>query len=431
LIRITTAAVAGRYFLTLNTVIFMDKLQQALKEEFSNRVKAGKIKSTAGLSDLLTTMFREAVQQMLQAEMDEHLGYEKHSPHSIEFSNSRNGKATKTVKTKLGEVPIDVPRDRESSFEPQIIPKRKRILEEIEDHVLSLYTHGMSVRDIENHVRELYGIEMSEASISHITDRVMEHVEQWKNRRLDKLYMVVWMDAIVFKVRQDGKVIDKAMQIAVGLNNKGYKEVLGMWLCQNESASYWMNILTNLKARGVEDILITSTDNLKGFTDAIKAVYPQAKTQICIVHQLRNSLKYVVWKDKKAVAVALRNIYEAADADIAYSELKNFEQQWSGKYPYIAKSWHANWDNLSTFFEFPVQIRKIIYTTNVIENMNRIIRKYTKIKSVLPGDQAVEKVVYLALMQVSKKWTMPQRDWPIMLLQFMNIFGEQRCEVKI
>lgn len=409
----------------------MDKLQRAIQDELASRLKAGKIKSSSDLSDIFSEMFREGIQVMLQAEMDEHLGYEKHAPESIEYANSRNGKTSKRIKTKLGEMPIEVPRDRDSSFQPQLIPKRSRIMAEIEDHVLSLYTHGMSMRDIESYVKELYGVDMSEATISHITDRIVEHIEQWKNRRLEKVYMVVWMDAIVFKVRQDGKVIDKAVQIAVGLNNKGYKEMLGMWLCQNESASFWMGVMTNLKSRGLEDILITSTDNLKGFTDAIKTVYPEAKTQICIVHQLRNSLKFVVWKDKKAAADSLRSIYNAPDAASAFTNLELFEKQWGKKYPYIGKSWHANWDNLSTFFEFPLEIRKIVYTTNIIENINRIIRKYTKTKTMLPNDQAVEKVVYLSLMQVAKKWTMPQRDWPIMLLQFINIFGEQRCEVKV
>jgi transposase-like protein len=409
----------------------MDKLQQALKEELANRLKAGKIKSTSDLSDIMTTMFREAVQEMLKAEMDEHLGYEKHAPESVEFSNSRNGKNTKTVKSKLGEVPIDVPRDRDGTFEPQLVPKRSRIMADIEDHVLSLYTHGMSTRDIESHVRELYGVEMSEATISHITDRIVEHVEAWKSRRLERVYLVVWMDAIVFKVRQDGKVIDKAVHIAVGLNNQGFKEILGMWICQNESAAFWMSVLTNLKSRGVEEILITSTDNLKGFTDAIRGVYPQARTQVCIVHQLRNSMRLVVWKDKKAVAVALKEVYDAPDAEVALQRLEAFDRKWSAKYPYIARSWRSNWDNLTTFFEFPMEIRKIIYTTNLVENINRIIRKYTKTKTMLPNDQALEKVVYMSLMQVTKKWTMPIRNWPIMLVQFINIFGEQRIEVKI
>lgn len=409
----------------------MDKLQQAIQEELANRLKSGKIKSSKDLSDLFTEMYRLGIQEMLKAEMDEHLGYEKHAPESVQYSNSRNGHSRKKVKSKLGEIPLEVPRDREGTFEPQLVPKRSRIMAEIEDNVLSLYTHGMTTRDIESHVRELYGVEMSEATISHITDRIVDHIEEWKNRRLDRVYMVVWMDAIVFKVRHEGKVIDKAVQIAVGLNNSGYKEVLGMWLCQNESAAFWMGVLTNLKSRGVEDILITSTDNLKGFVDAIKSVYPEAKTQICIVHQLRNSLKFVVWKDKKKAAMALRQIYSAPDADLALIQLQHFDEQWGSKYPYIIKSWKANWDKLSTFFEFPLEIRKIIYTTNLIENINRGIRKYTKARTMLPNDQAVEKVVYLSLMQAQKKWTMPQRDWPIMLLQFINFFGEQRCNLKL
>lgn len=402
-----------------------ENLKDALKEHLS------KVKTTKGLADLLQDLFREGVQEMLKAELDDHLGYEKSSPESSLYSNSRNGKSKKTIKTKLGSIPIEVPRDRDGSFTPQLIPKRKRVMEEIEDHVLSLYTYGMSTRDIESHIRELYGVEMSEGTISHITDRIIDHIEQWKTRRLEKVYMVVWMDAIVFKVRQDGKVIDKAVQIAIGLNNKGYKEVLGMWVCQNESASFWMSVLTHLKTRGVEDILISSTDNLKGFTDAIKAVFPSTKTQICIVHQLRNSLKFVVWKDRKAVAACLKQVYDAPDAESGYAYLEDFEKQWSKKYPFIAQSWKSNWDNLATFFEFPTQIRKIIYTTNIIENINRIIRKYSKTKTMFPNDTAMEKVVYLSLMQVSKKWTMPQRDWPIMLIQFINIFSQEKCGIKI
>lgn len=409
----------------------MDKLQQAIQEELANRLKNGKIKSSKDLSDLFTEMYRMGIQEMLKAEMDEHLGYEKNAPESVQYCNSRNGHSRKKVKSKLGEIPLEVPRDREGSFEPQLVPKRSRVMAEIEDNVLSLYTHGMTTRDIESHVRELYGVEMSEATISHITDRIIDHIEEWKNRRLDRVYMVVWMDAIVFKVRHEGKVIDKAVQIAVGLNNSGYKEVLGMWICQNESAAFWMGVLTNLKSRGVEDILITSTDNLKGFVEAIKSVYPEAKTQICIVHQLRNSLKFVVWKDKKKAAMSLRQIYSAPDADLALVQLQHFDEQWGSKYPYIIKSWKANWDRLSTFFQFPLEIRKIIYTTNLIENINRGIRKYTKARTMLPNDQAVEKVVYLSLMQAQKKWTMSQRDWPIMLLQFINIFGEQRCNLKL
>ena len=402
-----------------------DKFKQLVREQFKGA------KGTKELTGLFQERFKEAVQELLKAEMDEHVGYEKHAAESSQFSNSRNGKSKKTVKTKLGEFDLEVPRDRDGTFEPQLVPKRKRVLEEIEDHVLSLYTYGMSTRDIESHVRELYGVEMSEATVSHITDRIIDHIEQWKARPLEKIYMVVWMDAIVFKVRHQGKVADKAVQIAVGLNKEGRKEVLGMWLCENESASFWMTVLTNLQMRGVEDILITSTDNLKGFTEAIKSVYPTAKTQVCIVHQLRNSLKFVVWKDKKAVALALKKIYDASSEEEGFRQLEVFEKEWSKKYPYIAQSWHNNWSNLATFFEFPAQIRKIIYTTNLIENVNRNIRKYTKAKAILPNDTAVEKVVYLALMQTQKKWTMPIRDWPIILLQFINIFGQEKCKINL
>lgn len=401
-----------------------EQLKQLLKEHVKQQ------KTTTGVSNLLQEVFKEAIQEMLQAEMDNHLGYEKHSAESAEFPNSRNGKTTKKVRTKLGQVNIEVPRDRNSSFEPQIIPKRKRIMEEIEDHVLTLYTHGMSTRDIESAIKDLYGVDISEGHISHVTDRIIEHIDQWKQRPLDKVYMIVWMDAIVFKVRQDGKVKDKAVQIAVGLNNRGYKEVLGMWLCGNESAAFWMNVLADLKARGVEDILISSTDNLKGFTEAINTVYPSARTQICVVHQLRNSLKFVVWKDKKLVATELKKVYDASDEITALHYLENFDSKWSKKYPYIAKSWKANWGNLATFFAFPAAIRRIIYTTNIIENINRIIRKYTKTKTMLPNDQAAEKVVYLALMQIQKKWTQPQDGWPMMLVNFIDIFGEDKCDVK-
>ncbi len=402
-----------------------EQLKQAIRSNL------GSIKSGKDLSNLFQELFKETVQELLQAEMDEHLGYEKHASNSSHFANSRNGKVRKQVKSKYGPTEIEVPRDRDGSFSPQVLPKRRRVMDDIEDHVLSLYSHGMSTRDIENHIKELYGVDMSEATISHITDRIIEHIDQWKSRRLESVYMVVWMDAVVFKVRQEGKVINKAVQIAVALNNQGKKEVLGMWTCQNESASFWMSVLTNLKSRGVEDILISSTDNLKGFTDAIKAVFPETKTQICIVHQLRNSLKFVVWKDKKLVAAALKKVYDAPDAEIAYRELDAFEAVWSEKYPYIGQSWKANWDNLTTFFEFPMEIRKIIYTTNIIENINRIVRKYTKTKTSFTNDSAMEKAVYLALMQVSRKWTMPQRNWPIMLLQFINIFGQERCQIKI
>jgi transposase-like protein len=402
-----------------------EQFKLLLKEQLKQQSSAG------GISDLLQQVFKEAIQEMLQAEMDNHVGYEKHSPDACQYSNSRNGTGLKTIKTKLGNITIEVPRDRESSFEPQVVPKRKRVMEEIEDHVLLLYSHGMSTRDIESAIKDIYGVAVSEAHISHITDRIIEHIDQWKKRPLEKVYLVVWMDAIVFKVRQDGRVQNKAMQIAVGLNNRGYKQVLGMWLCSNESAAFWVNVLSDIKRRGVEDILISSTDNLRGFTDAISTLYPKAKTQICVVHQLRNSLKFVMWKDKKAVVAELKKIYNASDEATALHYLESFDSIWSKKYPFIAKSWRANWQNLSTFYEFPECIRKIIYTTNIIENINMIIRKYTKTKCSLPNDQAVEKVVYLALMQIARKWSQPQDAWASMLVNFIDIFGQERCDVEV
>ena len=402
-----------------------EQLKLLLKEQIKQQSSAG------GISDLLQQVFKEAIQEMLQAEMDNHVGYEKHAPDAYQYPNSRNGVSSKTLKTKLGNITIEVPRDRDSSFEPQVVPKRKRVMEEIEDHVLLLYSHGMSTRDIESAIRDIYGVEVSEAHISHITDRILEHIDQWKQRPLEKVYLVVWMDAIVFKVKQDGKVQNKAMQIAVGLNNRGYKEVLGMWLSGTESAAFWMNVLSDIKRRGVHDILISSTDNLRSFTDAISTLYPRAKTQICVVHQLRNSLKFVMWKDKKAVVAELKKIYNASDETTALHYLENFESIWSKKYPFIAKSWRANWQNLSTFYEFPGCIRKIIYTTNIIENINRIIRKYTKTKCSLPNDQAVEKVVYLALMQIQRKWSQPQDDWATMLVNFIDIFCQDTCDVQV
>jgi putative transposase len=288
----------------------------------------------------------------------------------------------------------------------------------------------MSTRDIENHVREMYGVEMSEASISHITDRIIEHVRQWKSRPLDKVYLVVWLDAIVFKVRSEGKVIDKAIQLAIGLNKEGKKEILGMWLCENESAAFWMGVLTDLQVRGVKDIIVTSTDNLRGFTEAIRSIFKNTKTQICIVHQLRNSLKYVIWRDKKQVATSLKNVYGASNEKTALEQLEEFDKQWSKKYPYIVQSWRNNWHNLSTFFEFPLLIRKLIYTTNTIESVNRNIRKYTKSKAVFPNDNAVEKVVYLALMKTQERWSQSVKDWPLIILQFINLFGHERCDIQ-
>lgn len=345
---------------------------------------------------------------MLEGELDAHLGYDKHSKTSL--SNARNGYTTKTIKTDLGKTQIQVPRDRDSSFNPMIVPKRKNIIGGVENVIISLYAKGMSNSDIEEQLREIYGFDISTSTISRITDRITDDIVAWQNRALEPVYLIVWMDGIVFKVRENSKVINKTIYIAVGLRRDGKKEVLGLWLGKNESASFWMGVLTDIKARGVNDILITATDNLNGFTDTIKSIFPQSRTQICVIHQIRNSARYVVWKDKKEFSKDMRQIYEAPTRDAAQAALKDFANKWNDKYSYAVQSWERNWEDLTVFFDFPVEIRKIIYTTNLIENLNGKIRKYTKNKLSFPTDEAVIKSVYLALRETSKKWTMPIRN---------------------
>jgi transposase-like protein len=370
-------------------------------------------------------LYASAMEQMLEGEMDSHLGYSKHSPEGINSGNSRNGKTSKRLKTKLGEVELNVPRDRNSTFEPMLVPKRSRTVEGIEDVVISLYARGMSVRDIELQIKDIYGYSISEATISNITSKVHSHITEWQSRPLSSVYFVVWMDGIVFKVRQNGKVINKTIYLAVGLNSEGMKEVLGMWLGESESASFWMSVLTDLRARGVDDILITSTDNLKGFTEAITSIFPQSITQICVVHQIRNASRYVVWKDKKEFAADLKPVYTSANKDLAWTALEQLESKWGKKYPHAIRSWKANWQELSHFFDFPLEIRTLIYTTNIIENLNGKIRKYTKTKMSFPDDQSVMKAVFLALKEITRKWILTIRNWPLVVNQFINIFGER------
>lgn len=398
-------------------------LNQVLTPEFLKQFK-----DSGELNSFMEQLYARAMEQMLEGEMDSHLGYEKHAPEGINSGNSRNGKTSKTVKTTLGEIDLEIPRDRNSSFEPVLIPKRSRKVEAIEDMIISLYARGMTVRDIEAQIREVYGYNISDSTISNVTSKVQALITEWQGRPLSSVYFVVWMDGIVFKVRQNGKVINKTVYLAVGLNSEGHKEMLGMWLGENESASFWMNVLTDLRARGVEDILITSTDNLKGFTEAITSIFPQSVTQICVVHQIRNASRYVVWKDKKQFAVDLKTVYTAASRDLAWEALENLEATWGKKYPHAIKSWKSNWTELSHFFDFPLEIRTMIYTTNIIENLNGKIRKYTKAKMSFPDDASVMKSVFLALREITSKWTFPVRNWSLVINQFINIFGE-RCKI--
>ena len=393
------------------------------KEEVLNADFLKQFKSGEELSDFLSQLQKRGIEQMLEGEMDAHLCYEKHQ--KANEANSRNGYQNKKIKTELGEHQIEVPRDRDSSFNPMLVPKRKSMVDGLENIIISFYAKGMSNSDIEQQVQELYGFEVSTSTISRITSKVTADITAWQNRPLDPTYLIVWMDGIVFKVRQDSKVINKTVYLAVGLGVSGKKEVLGLWLGKNESSSFWLSVLTDIKARGVEDILITATDNLNGFTETISTVFPQATTQICVVHQIRNASKYVVWKDKKTFTNDMKEIYTSPTKEAAKLALDDFAKKWNDKYSYAIKSWYDNWGNLTAFFDFPVEIRKIIYTTNLIENLNGKIRKYTKNKQSFPTDEAVVKSVFLALREATKKWTMPIKQWGIVLNQFLIIFGDR------
>jgi putative transposase len=389
--------------------------EDLLTDEFLKQFK-----SRETLNDFLGQLQKRGIEKMLEGELDGHLGYDKHEQ-SLN-TNSRNGYGKKRVKTSYGESEIRMPRDRDASFNPMIVPKRENMVDGIEEVIVSLYAKGMSVADIEDQIRDVYNFEVSTSTISRITSRIAEDIVSWQNRPLEPIYLIVWMDGIVFKVRENSKVVNKTVYIAVGLKRDGYKEILGMWLGKNESAAYWMSVLTDMKARGLQDILITATDNLNGFTQTIRSVFPESATQICVVHQIRNSCRYVVWKDKKEFSRDLKDIYGAPTRQAALAALDSLELKWSSKYSYAIKSWRENWDELTVFFDFPLEIRQIIYTTNLIENLNGKIRKYTKNKLSFPTDEAVMKSVYLALREASKKWTMPIRNWGMILNQFLTIF---------
>jgi transposase-like protein len=387
-----------------------------------------KIKSQTELDDFFHGLYKQAVEGMLKAEMDEHLGYQKHQSKDKAGDNSRNGYSNKSLKTNIGNIPLEVPRDRESSFDPVIVPKHQRMSARIEQAIITLYSRGMSTRDIEATVKDIYGIELSEGTVSNITNTILESIKQWQQRPLESVYFVVWMDGIVIKIRNNGKVQGKTIYLIIGLKQDGLKEVLGMWISETESASFWMNVLTDLKARGAEDILIACTDNLAGIRQAINAVYPQTVTQLCVVHQIRNSARYVAWKERKQFMSDLRHVYGAINKEMAYDALEDFAAKWGSKYGYAIKSWKENWEELTSYFDYPMEIRKIIYTTNAIESLNSSIRKYTKTKTVFPDDQSALKAVYLAISNIQLKWVMPIRDWGMIINQFIIKFGD-RCQI--
>lgn len=381
------------------------------------------LKTKDDLNQLSMMLKKLTVETALNAELTDHLGHEKNASKS--GSNTRNGYSSKTILTDNGEFELTTPRDREGTFELQLIKKNQTRITRMDSQILSLYAKGMTTRDIVATFKEMYDADVSPTLISKVTDAAKEQVTEWQNRPLDAIYSIVYMDCIVVKVRQDGSVINKAVFLALGVNTEGQKELLGIWLAENEGAKFWLSVLTELKNRGLQDILIACVDGLKGFPDAINSVYPQTHIQLCIIHMVRNSLKYVVWKDYKAVTAGLNTIYQAATEDAALLALDKFAGIWDEKYPQISKSWRAHWENLNTFFGYPPDIRKAIYTTNAIESLNSVIRQAIKKRKVFPTDDSVRKVIYLAIMDASKKWSMPIRNWRLAMTRFIIEFGDR------
>ncbi|ATG88343.1 IS256 family transposase [Methylomonas koyamae] len=378
-----------------------------------------------GENGLLKQLTKALVERALEAEMTEHLGHGKHEAVGNPTGNTRNGKSRKTLKGDFGELPIEIPRDRHGHFEPQIIGKHQSRWTGFDDKIISLYARGLTVREIQSHLEELYGTEVSPTLISSVTDAVIEEVKAWQLRPLDPVYPIVYLDCIHVKVRDTGAVRVKAVYLAIGINLQGEKEVLGLWIAQTEGAKFWLQVVTDLKNRGVQDIFIACVDGLKGFPEAIETVYPHAAVQLCIVHLVRNSLNYVSWKMRKQIAGDLKRIYQSASVVEAEQRLAEFEAQWNEAYPPIGQIWRRNWDRIIPFFDYPPEIRRIIYTTNAIESVNMSLRKITKNRGSFPSDEALSKLFYLALMNISKKWTMPLHDWKAALNRFSIQFEDR------
>jgi transposase-like protein len=387
------------------------------------REAAKNIKTEKDLSDFSRMLKKITVETALNAELDDHLGYDKHQ--TSDNSNYRNGYSSKTLITDDGQFVVDVPRDREGSFEPQLVKKHQTRLTAMDDKVHCLYAKGMTTREIATTFKEMYDADVSPTLISRVTNAVIEQVVEWQSRPLDAIYPIVYLDCIVVKVRQDKRVINKSIYLALGINMDGQKELLGMWLSENEGAKFWLSVLTELQNRGVKDILIACVDGLKGFPDAIQSVYPDTQIQLCIVHMVRNSIRYVPWKDYKPVTADLKKIYQSVTEDEALLALDQFAEHWDSKYPQISRSWRACWPNLNTLFNYPEEIRRAIYTTNAIESLNSVIRKVIKKRKLFPTDDSARKVIYLAIKEASQKWTMPIRDWKSALNRFMIEFEDR------
>jgi len=378
-----------------------------------------------GENGILKQLTKAVVERALEAEMKHHLGHARHEPVSNATGNTRNGRSRKTLKGEFGEIPIDIPRDRDGNFEPQLIGKHQTRWTGFDDKIISLYARGMTVREIQSHLEEMYGTEVSPTLISSVTDAVMDEAKAWQMRPLDKLYPIVYLDCIHVKVRDNGVVRTKAVYLALGINMDGEKELLGIWIAQTEGAKFWLQVVTELKNRGVQDIFIACVDGLKGFPEAIEAVFPKTDVQLCIVHMVRYSLNYVSWKMRKEVAADLRAIYAAATVEEAELQMDAFEEKWAEAYPPISQSWRRNWSRIIPFFDYPPEIRKVIYTTNAIESVNMSLRKITKNRGSFPSDEALFKLFHLALKNISKKWTMPIRDWKAALNRFSIQFDDR------
>lgn len=402
------------------------KRERKLPPEFFKKfIEVYDIKNTDDIKAALADMIGGTMQDMLESELEEDLGYEKYDTANKQTDNSRNGYSPKTLRSEYGDVEIDVPRDRKGEYEPQIIKKHQTDIKGLDSQIISMYAKGMSNRDIEEHLHGLYGIDVSPTLISKITDKIIPDIREWQARTLKSLYAVMFFDAIHYPVRTDGTVKQRAVYIAIGIDMKGMKDVLGIWIGDAESSKYWLSVVNELKNRGVRDILIASVDGLSGFSEAIRTVFPKTDIQRCIVHQIRNSSKYVVWKDMKEYMADLKTIYTATTEEQGLYELDGFEAKWGKKYPAAVKSWRNNWSELSTFFRYPAEIRKVIYTTNAIENFNRSLRKVTKAKAAYPSEEALLKSLYLAIMDITKSWTGKRQDWGAILGQLLIYFDDR------
>ena len=380
------------------------------KEVLRDMIVDGDLETVNDLHLYLKEIFKDALQEMLEAELEVELGYSKRDKKNKHTDNRRNGTTKKTVNSRFGEIELNIPRDRNGEFEPVVVPKHARDISGIEEQIISLYGRGMSTRDIHDQIKDLYGIEVSADMVSKITDKIIPQINEWKNRPLEPIYPFVFLDAIHYKVREDGQIKNKAAYVVLGVTLDGFKDILGIWIGENESSKFWLGVLNDLKNRGVDDVLIFSVDGLTGLKEAIQVAYPNAEIQRCIIHQLRNSFKYVSYKDLREFANDFKEVYKAVNEEEGYQKLLNLEEKWGKKYPYAIKSWDMNWDVLSPFFKYPIEIRKIMYTTNIIEGLHRQFRKVTKTKSVFPTDLSLEKMLYLASQNAMKKWTQRYRN---------------------